>query len=298
MKRFLSFFAALFWAISVPALPPPIQPNKATTNAVPPYVESSSGLGTNNIFRGATLTADPNGTNMVTTALVIVRTNQNFIIQDSYGNNLISLRRDQYSPGTNSEYFYRTGSPGSPVVDWEMEIANGGAVIGWYVNGNLHNGFKINTGGGVVSYMVENLTYEGNEQDNTVLFDNFAKIYPVRILSQYGSDVSSVAVGAAAGSGATVTIDGTGNDVAAGLTLTTGTSTTAGTLLTYTYSTPPGAFAVPPIIVFSGANDAGSMAHLVVYATSTTTVLTVTATAPLDASTVYKWSFHIISTSQ
>lgn len=37
MKRFIFLFAALFWAVSAPALPPPIQPNQATTNAVPPY---------------------------------------------------------------------------------------------------------------------------------------------------------------------------------------------------------------------------------------------------------------------
>lgn len=297
MKRFISFFAAIFWAVSVPALPPPIQPNKATTNTVPPYVESNAGPGTNNTFYAPTVTASPNGTNMVRVMTVTMRTNQDLVIQDQYGNIISAIRRSKYTPGTNAEYFHNIGSPGSPIVDWEMDIASGGADIIWAINGDLNDAFRLNTAGGRIYHQFGNPTYRALGQLNLNHFDNFGIFYPVRIQSQQAYPLSVATVGAAAGSGATISGDAQttdGNDVRCILALTTGTGTAAGTLFTYAFDTTPGAFILAPTVTFSAWDVAAAQQSSVVRVASTTTTFVFSSSVSLDASTTFTWNFHII----
>lgn len=61
MKRFLSFFAALFCAVSVPALPPPIQPQQLTTNSGVALVTAAQSLvRTNLALIGGNITGNTN----------------------------------------------------------------------------------------------------------------------------------------------------------------------------------------------------------------------------------------------
>ncbi len=97
----------------------------------------------------------------------------------------------------------------------------------------------------------------------------------------------TIAAGAAAGTGATVSV--TGNDISGVITITTGTSPTSGTLATLTFALP---YATAPRVTLS-ANNA-SAAQLTNYVASTTTNFTLSTPATPVASTTYTFYYHVI----
>jgi hypothetical protein len=104
----------------------------------------------------------------------------------------------------------------------------------------------------------------------------------------------SISTGSCAGSGGSVSIDGT--DMAGQITLDTGTAPAgSATCFTVTFTSP---YASVPRVVFSPANSgAGLMGAIAaVYATSATSTFSLNSTLGLAGSTVYKWNYYVIET--
>lgn len=105
-----------------------------------------------------------------------------------------------------------------------------------------------------------------------------------------GSTGPVVAVGAGAGTGATVTAH-TGTDCHGNIQITSGTSTAAGTLCTITFAHP--FVGTNPPVVQLEAKDAGASA--LYYAACTNTVLTVKLVNAPTASTAYSFDYFVVS---
>jgi hypothetical protein len=102
-----------------------------------------------------------------------------------------------------------------------------------------------------------------------------------------------IAAGAGAGTGPSVSV--TGTDSAGEISVTTGTTPTAGaTVFTVTFNKP---FATTPYVVFSRSNANAALLNgttMVFVTPSTTTFIFTAGSAALTASTQYKWSYHTV----
>ncbi len=97
----------------------------------------------------------------------------------------------------------------------------------------------------------------------------------------------TVAAGAAAGTGATVSV--VGNNISGTITVTTGTSPTAGTLVTLTFALP---YTTAPRVTLEAGN--ASAAGLTRYVTPTTTNFGLNSSAVPAASTTYTFYYQVI----
>jgi hypothetical protein len=108
-----------------------------------------------------------------------------------------------------------------------------------------------------------------------------------RAATNTGAPIATIAAGAQAGTGATVTI--TGNDIAGKVRVTTGTSPAAGTLASITFS---GVFGNAPYVVLT-PKDVGAAALQVYNGTATSGFSVKSAVAPA-ASTQYEWDYMVV----
>ncbi len=106
-----------------------------------------------------------------------------------------------------------------------------------------------------------------------------------------GGSTPSIAAGAGAGTGPTVSVAGT--DIAGVITVTTGTGPATGKLAGITFAS---AFTAAPNVVLTpaNANAAGLQAYVDSATTSTTVFDLDAATTAPTASTTYKWYYHVI----
>lgn len=105
--------------------------------------------------------------------------------------------------------------------------------------------------------------------------------------SEANSAKPSVAAGAAAGTSPTVS--NTGADERGQVTVTAGSTPTTGTLVTVTFATP---YAVAPDAVVVSHSD--SVGNLALYASATTTALTIGCHTAPTATDVYKISYVVV----
>ena len=107
------------------------------------------------------------------------------------------------------------------------------------------------------------------------------------------SQTPSVAAGAAAGTGATAILFDGSNDLAGGVTLTTGTSATTGTLFTLTFADAFFTGLVIKVTLTPADSDAAAEITKYYVSSASTTTFVVTAAAALTDSTEYKIYYQI-----
>jgi hypothetical protein len=108
-----------------------------------------------------------------------------------------------------------------------------------------------------------------------------------RVTSGTGAPIPTIAVGAQAGTGATVAV--TGDDTAGKVTVTTGTGAVPGTLATVTFS---GAFGNAPFVVLTPKDVAG--AALGIYNGTSTSAFSVKAANVPATSTAYTFDYIVV----
>lgn len=104
-----------------------------------------------------------------------------------------------------------------------------------------------------------------------------------------GSGAPTIAAGAAAGTGPTVSV--TGNNNAGQISITVGTSPTAGVLATITFNA-NGTYPTAPFVTMTPANS--TTAGILAYVTTTTTTFVLNVSAALTASSTYTWNFLVM----
>jgi hypothetical protein len=107
------------------------------------------------------------------------------------------------------------------------------------------------------------------------------------------SQTPSVAAGAAAGTGATAILFDGSNDLAGGVTLTTGTSATTGTLFTLTFADAFFTGIVIKVTLTPADSDAAAEITKYYVSSASTTTFVVTAATALTDSTEYKIYYQI-----
>lgn len=231
-----------------------------------------------------------------------LNSNASFVIQDSYGNNIMGARADFYTLLGKGEWECRFGSKGQPLTDWQVDMAGSGGDAAITINGVAGSGFRFNLG---LSPLLNPLMQFQMLQTNTVYKDNITPSidmiddggrHTMVDIAGVSSSLQSLIAGPAAGSGATVTTDDRNqSDISANLVLTTGTGTTAGTILIYGQEclrTNLGyAVLTTNKPVFSPVNINAVGVSSAVYITGSTTNWILATTAPLPVSTTFVWNF-------
>lgn len=162
-------------------------------------------------------------------------------------------------------------------------VCNGVSILG--------NGFAATGGNEVLNQSGhKQVSIFGNHSDG---YNNGFDLYRIagHIESATIYDAApTIAAGAAAGTGPTVTVSGT--DLAGTVNVTTGTSTTTGTLATVTFARPYGS--APKVILEPSSSAAGANV-LARYVSSTTTTFVISAGVAPTASVAHSWHYHVIA---